>query len=216
MNLYCLVVLCHNCIQNFIVGLTMYRILIVIIFMQLAACSTYQSVPSKSVSIVFSEPNRVSFQGKGAGAGIALMATMGPVGIALGVAIDEGIAKEIREGLSKHYPDLQYQLNKAITEKFSMQGYQVDLNSDKSAYPKLVIKRYGFKIVNGSTDATAAEWLLEWELGPDNKRLIHYPNDFEKASLASKPLADIKVNGLLGHDLLLGALKLALAEIRIE
>ena len=154
----------------------------------------------------FAEPNHIQFQGKGAGAGIALMSTMGPVGIALGVAIDEGIAKDIRQAVEKEHSDIQSQLNNQISQQLAGYGYSViDLN--KETYPKLIIKRYGFKIINGSTDATAAEWAVELQLGADDKRTVNYPKDFEKDSIKTYALSDLKMNGKLGLELLTDSLK---------
>jgi hypothetical protein len=61
-----------------------------------AGCSSLSLFTQKPIEIIYTSPDRISFQGKGAGAGIALISSMGPVGIALGVAIHEGIAKDIR------------------------------------------------------------------------------------------------------------------------
>lgn len=174
----------------------------------LSACSLMPSQSSKlkPISLEFSEPNRIQFQGKGAGAGIALMSTMGSVGIALGVAIDEGIAKDIRRAISKEQSDIQGQIKKQLSQQLEKHGYSV-IDSNNGTYPKLVIKRYGFKIINGSTDATAAEWIMELQLGPDDKRAVNYPKDFEKGSIRTYVLADLKTNGKLGLELLTDSLE---------
>ncbi len=131
---------------------------------------------------------------------------MGPVGIALGVAIDEGIAKDIRRAISKEQSDIQGQIKKQLSQQLEKHGYTV-IDSSKETYPKLTIKRYGFKITNGSTDATAAEWAVVLHLGPDNKRTVNYPKDFEKDSVKNYVLADLKENGKLGLELLTDSLK---------
>ena len=166
----------------------------------------FESREFKPGALEFAEPSRIQFQGKGAGAGIALMSTMGPVGIALGVAIDEGIAKDIRKAISKEQADIQRQIKKQLSQQLKKHGYSV-IDSNKGTYPKLVIKRYGFKITNGSTDATAAEWVAELHLGPDNKRTVNYPKDFEKDSVKTYALSDLKTNGELGLELLTDSLK---------
>jgi len=61
----------------------------------LCSCSHF---PLKSeVTVTQPENARMQFSGKGAGAGMMLMSSMGPMGVAIGVAIDEGIAKNIGE-----------------------------------------------------------------------------------------------------------------------
>ena len=180
----------------------MIRVFIALIIMQLSACSVFPSSSSKSIHLQFKEPNRISFQGKGAGAGIALMASMGPVGIALGVAIDEGIAKDIRKAVAKEKGDSKAYVAGMVTSQIEEQRYNVTLNPEESTYPTITIKRYGFKIMNGSTDATAAEWGIEIELEPGKKVNVHYPKDFNRDSIKTYVLADLKKDGKLGVELL--------------
>lgn len=180
----------------------MNRVFIALMILQLAACSVLSPNPTKSVNLQFKEPNRISFQGKGAGAGIALMGTMGPVGIALGVAIDEGIAKDIRKAVSHEKGDSKQFVTGLLTNQIEAQGYSVALNSKPQTVPVITIKRYGFKIINGSTDATAAEWDVEIELKPGKKVKVQYPKDFNKDSIKTYVLADLKKDGMLGAELL--------------
>ena len=192
----------------------MFRVVIALIFMQLMGCSAFPSSSSNStskpISLEFAEPNRIQFRGKGAGAGIALMSTMGPVGIALGVAIDEGIAKDIRKAISqnidKDQADIQSQIKKQLSKQLEKHDYSV-MDSNKETYPKLIIKRFGFKIINGSTDATAAEWAVELHLGPDEKSTVNYPKDFDKSSVKTYALSDLKTNGKLGLELFTNSFK---------
>lgn len=103
-------------------------------------------VEKTPVEIFYNSPDRISFQGKGAGAGIALMSSMGPVGIAIGVAIDEGIAKDIRETAKAGDVDFKTLLQDAVTT----------IDALKHA-DRIDVKRYGFVIENGSKDYVAAE-----------------------------------------------------------
>jgi hypothetical protein len=111
-----------------------------------SACTSLGFQSESAVEILYSAPDRISFQGKGAGAGMALMSSMGPVGIALGVAIDEGIAKEIRETAQQGGVEFKALLNSAIADVGGLQ--QAD---------RIEVKRYGFVIKDGSNDYVAAE-----------------------------------------------------------
>lgn len=186
-----------------------------IALIQLAACSMIDVHPANNekVSVFFSEPNHIQFQGKGAGAGIALMSTIGPVGIALGVAIDEGIAKDIRKAIGQEETDIQNHIEKQISRDLEQYGYSVSPSAEL-IYPKLFIKRYGFKITNGSTDATAAEWELELHSGPDTKVTLNYPKDFEKDSIKTHVLSDLKVDGKLGLELLNESLEQVMERVK--
>jgi 3-oxoacyl-[acyl-carrier-protein] synthase-1 len=67
-----------------------YRIKIcfILIIALLQACA---SIKQPKISIEFSDPDRIRFSGKGAGAGVMMSSSMGVMGIAIGVAIDEGM-----------------------------------------------------------------------------------------------------------------------------
>ncbi len=184
----------------------MFRTFIALVILQLAACSVFPSSTAKTINLQFNEPNRISFQGKGAGAGIALMGTMGPVGIALGVAIDEGIAKDIRKAVASDKGDSKVFVMNMVVSQIEKQGYSVAMPSEQPIYPTITIKRYGFKIINGSTDATAAQWDIDIETEPGKKVNLQYPKDFEKDSIKTYVLADLKIDGKLGAELLIESL----------
>lgn len=62
----------------------------------LSGCSTFYKSDTHSV---FTEIPLLEYSGRGAGASFALMGSMGASGIAIGSAIDSGIAKDIRTTL---------------------------------------------------------------------------------------------------------------------
>ncbi len=194
----------------------MFRVFIALVIMQLAACSVFPSNNIKTINLKFNEPNRISFQGKGAGAGIALMGTMGPVGIAIGVAIDEGIAKDIRKAVASDKGDSKVFVANMVASQLKEQGYGVTMNAKQPTYPIITIKRYGFKIINGSTDATAAQWELEIETQAGKKVNVHYPKDFNKDTIKTYVLADLKQNGKLGVELLSESLVRVLSAKKLE
>ena len=103
-------------------------------------------VEKTPVEIHYNSPDRISFQGKGAGAGIALMSSMGPVGIAIGVAIDEGIAKDIRETAKAGNVDFKTLLKDSVATIATLKDAE-----------RIEVKTYGFVIKNGSKDYVAAE-----------------------------------------------------------
>ncbi len=86
--------------------------------------------------------------------------------------------------------------------------------SKEVAFPKLVIKWVGFKIINGSTDATAAEW--KFHSSSDINTTVSYPKDFAKDTIKTDVLANLKVNGKLGLELLDESLVRAMDEMQIK
>lgn len=75
--------------------------LALLVFFSLASCTLFNKKPKPpSIQTDYADNFRINFFGKGAGAGMMMMGSMGPMGIAIGVAIDEGIAKDIRNALT--------------------------------------------------------------------------------------------------------------------
>jgi hypothetical protein len=130
------------------VRLRTYHISIVLLTLCITStgCSSLSFLYQSPVEIHYNSPDRISFQGKGAGAGIALMSSMGPVGIAIGVAIDEGIAKDIRDTAKVGGVDFKAMLKQAIPSIDSLKDAE-----------RIEVTKYGFVIKNGSKDYVAAE-----------------------------------------------------------
>ena len=117
-----------------------------IVYFLNSGCSSVSLFVQGPIEITYSSSDRISVQGKGAGAGMALMSTMGPVGIALGVAIDEGIANDIRNNADNSGVEFQALFQQAVEQT----------NLFKQA-ESIEVKQYGFVIKNGSKDYVAAE-----------------------------------------------------------
>ncbi|ACA85781.1 hypothetical protein [Shewanella woodyi] len=185
-----------------------------------------KSFERQDVSYSFSEPNRIQFQGKGAGAGIALMSTMGPVGIALGVAIDEGIAKDIRESAVASGFDMPSYVVKSVDKhsQSKLNPVVIDLNyagaGVSNELPSIEVKRYGFKTTGGADDATAAELIVIVKTGKGEQFEYYYPNDFNATENGNKsdevpsyPLAEIKTNGELSVLLMQQAVDIVIGKV---
>lgn len=98
----------------------------------LCGCSS-----NTSRSVVISLPEKLTYEGKGAAAGIALMGVLGPSGIAIGAAIDVGISKDIQ---SLNDPSL---LRKGIGDIV----IQYNSTAEKNYIQKLIITDITFKPV---------------------------------------------------------------------
>lgn len=84
----------------------------------------------------------LTYSGRGAGAGVALVGSMGPMGVAIGAAIDEGIAKNIRTELKAEQFDFTEYLYSRLkdesltcsdggdTENGRVEVYKVHLQGD--------------------------------------------------------------------------------------
>ncbi len=114
----------------------------------LISCTPTTQSTSSEITVQLPDPNRIRFSGKGAGAGMMLMSSMGPMGIAIGVAIDEGIGKEIQAQLENAGSNVQALLTDAITHRWPA-GSVIYTNkpADLSQAPFIQISEYGFKMM---------------------------------------------------------------------
>ncbi len=138
----------------------------------------------RALDITAPEPDRIRFQGKGAGAGMMLMSSMGPMGIAIGVAIDEGIAKDI-DGAAR---ESGFAIKNVLGRAFQKIGSGNNFNT-------LTIERYGFITRSGDNDPVAAQ-LHVYIVREDGNRLsVKYPEDFDGDAILLTPLELIKTDG---------------------
>lgn len=147
-------------------------------------------VPSVDVSVT--EPDRIRFQGKGAGAGMMLMSSMGSMGIAIGIAIDEGIGKDINKTADAAGFDIEQMLREEINEQFK-QAPNLKVKTDKI---KVVVERYGFITRSGENDTVAAQLHVSLIVEGSGPVLVRYPEDFsdQENVIVTAPLDEIKIN----------------------
>lgn len=201
------------------------RILVCFFLLSITGCAA-SNAEETSLLVVFSEPDRIQFQGKGAGAGIALMSTMGPVGIALGVAIDEGIAKDIRSSASAAGFDMPAMITAEIVRQNLSERVLIadELPTEQlDSMVSIEVKRYGFKTTAGENDATTAELTLLVSSPKRESFEFHFPDDIDVEETeelrrfpTTYPLSDIKADGALAIDLMQGAIANSLRGIRGE
>lgn len=164
------------------------RFIFLSLLLSLSACSLFSPKTADTLTVYWEAPQKIYFQGKGAGAGMALMSTMGPMGMAIGVAIDEGIAKDIAKA--------QQETNKTVQQLFNEQasGQNITWHQDEESQSDLRIKRLEFRIVPGGDDLTAVEIEVVDQRSAEAVT-IKYPNDFSELKASSYPLADLKKDG---------------------
>ena len=135
------------------------------------------------------QPDRIRFSGKGAGAGMMLSGTMGAMGVAVGVAIDEGIGKEIEVTARSVNIDIK----EIIEEAF----HNVGQNYENKSVNKVVItiKRYGFVTSSGAGDPVLPQLQVSISTNNQNSQLIDYPDQFQQQQVF--PLQNIKADAKL-------------------
>lgn len=93
-----------------------------------------------SIDVTYGERQTLYFTGRGSAAGIMMDSLLGGAGIAIGIAIDEGIAKDISAAIVASNPKFSMDiLVKAVLHQQVSQGINID------GLKSIVINKYGFQ-----------------------------------------------------------------------
>lgn len=194
----------------------MRRLVYILILFTVSACSTSPAFsPDKpiafsplSFSIELPSQNRLRFTGKGAGAGMMLMSSMGATGIAVGIAIDEGIGKDIEGALHTEDFDFQAELLSALESALVLNCHITnDIN--------VVTERYGFKTHGQAdfSDPISVELKLKMEFSGQTSIVVDYPEKFN-GELHLIPLEEAKINGAIAKGAFQKVLALVIKDVR--
>lgn len=185
---------------------TMNKLILLTIVFITSACSSMSQRAFEQISIAISIENqdRILFSGKGAGAGMMMSSSMGSMGIAIGVAIDEGIAKEIHESFVASGG------NFTAIIKSETYAWLVELcgSSEQALNPlcnattelKLRVYHYGVVTTSGEGDPVKAKLEIGFALNDHEEQrldLKDLDDDQYKA-----PLEKVKKDGSFTSDLL--------------
>ena len=168
-----------------------HKIYLLLLIVLISACANQNLAP-----IELNNNNDLQFSGKGSAAGVMLMSAMGPAGIAIGVAIDVGIAKEIADTAAQGDVNIERIIKKELRPFLKTQTSPVSIT----------IERYGFLIWQGEgEDPTIAQLHLKIKSASDEIEM-RYPEDFdqESAVFQTAELESLKtdaelINRLLHH-----------------
>lgn len=169
------------------------------------------------------EKEKFSFEGKGSSAGFMLMSSMGPAGIAVGIAIDEGISKDITKTALTEQPQIDefsqlmtFYIHQGI-ELFDAESVPVAgsvrtlINEGLINEGLITVKESGFTLVKGQQDQAMATIHLQFSIDGSEVDVM-FPN----ASINSEhiPTADfgqLKVQGDVARILWIKSFQLLLA-----
>lgn len=162
-----------------------YKLLIFLIFcLFITSCATQHSHQGLQTEISFTDPNRLRFSGKGTGAGMMMMSSMGSMGIAIGVAIDEGIGKDIQQTAIDDGIDIPRLITQTLMDALSQ--------ASDSAPIALVVDRYGFKTTRGEGDPVIAELKITYRYANQEAVSVNYPDDWPQTSKAELQTAQFE------------------------
>ncbi len=150
---------------------TLHFLSIVLIGVLAGCTTTFERTSLKATDYEIKlEKSKFSFEGKGSSAGFMLMSAMGPAGIAVGVAIDEGISKEITQSaldgkeasefqtLIKSYVDQAINKTSLLNKEDSPLFIQMIQAIESSKKPVIFkFKETGFTAVKGNQEQVTAK-----------------------------------------------------------
>lgn len=161
------------------------------IFSVLLLCSCATDAPAH-ITLEIDEPNRIRFSGKGAGAGMMLVGAMGPMGIAIGAAIDEGIAKDIDSAARRAGLDIE-SIVRSQSNKIG-----------SCVISGVHVKRYGFSMLKSSDELAVAQIKMSVTIktANNNKNKELEYSFVDGSNDLSAPLESLKIDGALAIKML--------------
>lgn len=153
-----------------------------IFLMLVMICVSCAHINHTSIVVKVDSSNHFSYKGKGAGAGMMLMSAMGPMGIAIGVAIDEGIAKDIRTAADNG----QFSIANIIEQEFG----NVDV---KLGQVNIDVESYGYIAKVGQDDLAIPQIRLKITAKEVDK-VYAYPEEFPDSGYEGIELEKLKQN----------------------
>lgn len=162
------------------------RIIWILIPLVLLACV---HTNQQQVQVNYGERQTLYFTGRGAAAGIMMDSLLGGTGVAIGVAIDEGISKDIAAAISIGNPSFSMDrlvkdgLGEAVSQGVNIKGLE-----------SVIIDRYGFQAAPDDKVVPLLELRLVCKSGPIRK-VNFAPNEIDLAI----PFAKAKTDGSLAE-----------------
>lgn len=157
-----------------------------------------------------SEPSKVRFAGKGAGAGMMLMSSMGPMGIAIGVAIDEGIANDIDKTAKMSGFDIETSVLQTLSSTLKAKAQKSAFKAQSVNEITIEISRYGFVLQPGGDDLVTAQLHLSISLNDQEWLKVKYPEQLteqQRKEIKTETLELVKSDGQVIEELFVKALK---------
>lgn len=179
-----------------------------LVIVSLTSCSSNKiNKDSFDVKTYVTEPNKMRFSGKGAGAGMMLMSSMGPMGVAIGVAIDEGIANDIDKTANASGFNIETLILQKLSSTLKAKA-QAEINEAQLANVITInILRYGFVIQPGGDDLVTPQLHMNINLNDQHWLTIKHPEqltELQRKEIKTDTLENVKVdseiiNGLFNH-----------------
>ena len=186
------------------------QLLLLIGLLSVVACSCIPAEQTQ-VELKLTGKQQIDYKGKGAGAGFMLMSSLGPAGVAVGIAIDQGIAKQIEQTFSQQYQFAQLAQQQASQwlRQFCQQSPQPKCQQTNPL--QLTISHYGFEQHPGDNDATKAIIKLSYQWPSETVTTIS-SEQLEQQPI-TEPLEQLKTDATVSKQLLMQTFNRLLQQI---
>jgi hypothetical protein len=177
------------------------RVIYVVVMLFLVACAVNNH---DDLQVAYGERQTLHFTGRGAAAGIMMDSLLGGTGVAIGIAIDEGISKDIAAAISVNNPKFSMgALVKDTLDGAVSQGVNID------GLKSVIIEKYGFQSAPDDTVIPLLELQLVCRSGLIQK-INFVPNELDRAL----PFDKVKTDGSLAEKALRGAVEAIFSQHR--
>lgn len=181
------------------------KFLVFALIVFLSGCQSFGQRSSAEPALLLTDATngQLSYSGKGAGAGVMLMGSMGSYGVAIGVAIDVGIGKDIQRVIESNGESWQSQLLHGLVPRLETYCTDMAKSSALCSSSKIELKLHeaGFVTLAGENDPTSAK--VNVDLMIDYVLVDHVDSTYTQNSV---PLEELKANGKEGMLMLIKAL----------
>jgi hypothetical protein len=174
------------------------RLVCVIAMLFLLACA---SKNGHDIQVTYGERQTLYFTGRGAAAGVMMDSLLGGTGVAIGIAIDEGISKDIAAAILVNNP--HFSMDSLVKDALFDAASQGNFKGLKS----VIIEKYGFQSAPEDTVLPLLEIQLVCKSGVVQK-IKFVPDEADVAI----PFDKVKIDGDLAEKKLRQAVSRVLAQ----
>ena len=177
------------------------RVIYVVVMLFFVACAVNNH---DDIQVAYGEHQTLYFTGRGVAAGIMMDSLLGGTGVAIGIAIDEGISKDIAAAISVNNPSFSMgALVKDALDGTVSQGVNID------GLKSVIVEKYGFQSAPDDTVIPLLELQLVCRSGLIQK-INFVPNELDRAL----PFDKVKTDGSLAEKALRGAVEVIFSQHR--
>ena len=177
------------------------RVLVGILAALMAGCQNLPSSSLQAVAVKYPQSDKLDFTGRGSAAAMMMSGSMGAMGIAIGVAIDEGLAKDLTASAKAGGFNAEQSFAKAL----GLADYRaVETDEPENA---LIIEKLGFR----AKGDLIAPW-VELNFSRGVATILCRYQEFAGEDVLVAELGELKTDGAKAATLMDAAIELTVSQ----